>query len=102
MIKYSLEAELWKDGGQGGWHFITLPKALSEHIRMAHGRLESGWGRLRVEVSYLDSGWSTSLWYDTKAAAYLLPISAKIRNKHKLGIGDRVSVSLLIEHEILL
>ncbi|WP_420340887.1 DUF1905 domain-containing protein [Vibrio mexicanus] len=102
MIKYSLEAELWKDSGQGGWHFITFPKALSEHIRMAHGRLESGWGRLRVEVSCLDSSWSTSLWYDTKSAAYLLPISAKIRKKHKLATRDKLSVSLVIEHEILL
>jgi len=69
---------------------------------MAHGRHESGWGRLKTEAIYQDSKWSTSLWYDKKSAAYLLPLTAKIRKKHNIQLGDLVEIELLVDSDFLL
>jgi hypothetical protein len=69
---------------------------------MAHGRSESGWGRLKTEASYLDTKWSTSLWFDTKSAVYLLPLTGKIRRKYKLQVGDLVEIELKLDTDFLL
>lgn len=76
-----------------------MPDVLSKHFRMAHGRNESDWGRLKTDVRYLESQWTTSLWYDTKSAAYLLPLAAKLRKKYKLQVGMLVKIELMIHSD---
>lgn len=87
---------MWRDNIPNGWHFVTLPSALSAHIRMAHGNDESGWGRLKVKAQIAEVSWDTAIWFDTKSATYLLSVKADIRKKSQLAIGDLVLIKLKI------
>jgi hypothetical protein len=85
---------MWKYSGAAGWSFVTLPEELSNHIRMAHGTSESGWGRLKVEARIRDQVWSTSIWFDTKLSRYLLPLNKKVRDANQIQVGSKVVVQL--------
>jgi len=74
MANHSFRAKLWKYKGLGGWHFISLPKALSNKVRKQYGYSEEGWGRLKTTAKIGKSEWKTSVWYDTKSKGYLLPV----------------------------
>jgi len=92
-IKYRFEAEMWKNAGAGGWHFITLPHDISKEIRQLFQSQEEGWGRLKARAAIGKSEWKTAIWFDTKAKTYLLPVKADIRRKEKLD----TATSYLIE-----
>ncbi len=92
--KISFKNELWMHGGpgSGGWCFVTVPELLSKKIRRSHSESEEGWGRLKIRAVIGETAWETAIWFDTKHAAYLLPVKAMVRKKEKLAIGSRVSV----------
>lgn len=92
MKSCSFKAELWKH--KGGWHFITIPKPLSKKIRNSQGLNEEGWGRLKATVKIGKTKWETSIWFDSKHEAYLLPVKTDIRKKGKMETGSILSVSL--------
>ena len=93
-LEFKFTGEIWRHHGKGGWHFITLPKKLSIKIREIHQESEEGWGRLKTEATVKQTTWKTSLWFDTKAGAYLLPLKSQVRKKEKLDIGSKVVVVL--------
>ncbi len=95
-INYHFDANLWRYSGKGGWYFVTLPRSLSDHIKMAHGCSQSSWGRLKVNVTVSSDKWTTSLWYDTKLCSYLLPIKAAIRQKNLLEVDHEISINIEI------
>lgn len=100
MIRYSFRAPIWKYQGPGGWYFVTLPKATSLKIRKKHGISEEGWGRLRTVAKIGKSEWKTSIWYDSKAGGYLLPVKASVRKIEDLSEGSRVSVVIKLERNL--
>lgn len=93
-INYTFSGLVWQHNGPGGWHFISLPKALSTEIRDALRSEEEGWGRLKATATIGGSEWETAIWFDTKQQAYLLPIKGAIRDREKIKTGGTVSVSL--------
>ncbi len=95
--KYTFSAKVWKYQGKAGWYFVTLPKQLSKEIRSNRGLAEEGWGRLKTSAQLGDSKWNTSIWYDTKAKGYLLPIKSEIRKREKVELDTLVSVRLHFE-----
>ncbi len=98
--QYSAKASIWKYEGKAGWYFITLPVNLSNKIRKNHGMSEEGWGRLKALARVGETEWQTSIWYDTKAKAYLLPIKSTVRKSQKLKQGDKISVVITIRDEV--
>lgn len=76
---------------------MTLPKILSKKIRSRHGCSEEGWGRLKTSAQIRKSKWQTSIWYDTKAKGYLLPIKLEVRRVEKIAANTLVSVRLHFE-----
>lgn len=87
---------MWKYGESGGWHFISLPLALSEEIRSYHKSEEEGWGRLKVQAQINQTKWDTAIWFDTKLNRYILPLKADIRKKEKLVLESELEVRLWI------
>ena len=79
-----------------GWIFVSLPKELSKEIRENFKHLEVGWGRMKVIAKLGSSEWQTSIWFDTKQNAYLLPLKAKIRAQEKVALGEDVQVSIQV------
>jgi Domain of unknown function (DUF1905) len=93
---FKIKGTLWLYQGQGAWHFVTLPKTQSDDIRLFAFDKKSAWGSVRVNAKIGRTQWKTSLFPDTKAGAYLLPIKAEVRKKEKIGVGSAVSVVLTI------
>ncbi len=93
MLKYNLETKfyfkpkLWKYEGPAGWCFVNIPKLTAKRIRSLYSSSEEGWGRLKTTATIGTSSWKTSVWYDSKAGPYLLPIKMAVRRKEKLAIG---------------
>lgn len=96
MIRYDVKAEIWAYAGPGGWHFLTLPVDVSEGIRNVAGRRRP-WGSLRVTAIIGEACWQTSLFPDSKAGTFLLPVKAEVRRKAGVGAGDRVAVVIEID-----
>ena len=84
-------ATVWLYEGKAAWHFATLPKNLSARIRA----LKSG--SVRVTAALGGTRWKTSIFPDTKAGAYLLPIKASVREKERVRPGEEVEIALVID-----
>jgi hypothetical protein len=94
--RFVFDAKIWIYPGMAAWHFISLPKKDAAKIRVDFATKKRGWGSLPVRVKIGKSTWKTSIFPDTKAETYLLPLKAAIRKKENLGERDVVSVVLEI------
>jgi hypothetical protein len=91
---FDFKAKLWPYEGEGSWHFVTLPKSLSELIRSHFSPVRRGFGSVRVKVTVGGSQWKTSLFPSKGLGAYVLPIKASVRKSEGLKAGKSVSLSL--------
>ena len=80
--------------GPSGWHFVTLPTDVSDEIEDRTEPARVGFGSVRVEVTVGSTTWQTSLFPDTKAGAYVLPMKKPVRTAEGLEAGDPVDVRL--------
>ena len=96
MHSYDIKAKVWLYDGKAAWHFVTLPQDQSEQIRFLATHSKSAWGSIRVSAKIGATSWKTSLFPDSKARAYLLPIKAEVRRREKIKAGDTVAVKLEI------
>lgn len=95
-IKYAFSSKVWKHSGAAGWHFVSLPEALSKEIREQLKWQEEGWGRLKATAKIGQSEWDTAIWFDGKQKTYLLPLKAEIRKKENLKTGDTKHIEIWI------
>jgi hypothetical protein len=93
-LNLTFSAELWMYHGKGAWYFLTLPKEDFEQIKFLSSQHQRGWGSVRVTASIGQTTWSTSVFPDTKAGAYLLPVKAEVRKKEQIEVGNIVTVTL--------
>ena len=92
-MTFEFEGELWLWPGDAAWVFITVPQDLSDEILDAAPRT-GGFGSVKVKVTLGGSTWQTSLFPDSKQAAYVLPIKKAIRTAESVGVGDTTAVRL--------
>lgn len=92
MMKLNASLWLWS-GGQGSWHFITVPEAQSAEIRAAAFAGPRGFGSVRVEARIGDVSWRTSV-FPQKSGGYILPVKADVRRRAMIAAGDDVTVFL--------
>ena len=94
MIRVTGPVWLWS-GGQGSWHFLTVPEEQSDDIR-AHGLAHrGGFGSVKVEARINGISWRTSV-FPQKTGGYILPVKASVRRDAAIAAGDQVSVELEI------
>jgi hypothetical protein len=97
VIRYPFKAKVWRAEVAAAWHFVTLPQDTSKQIRAVAGGLMNAIGSLRVTAKIGKTAWKTSVFADTKAGAFVLPLKADVRRKEKLAAGDEVAVSVEID-----
>ena len=97
MSEVRFKAQLWRYSGEAGWCFVTAPKAASESLRRLSKGLRNAFGSVRVRAMIGQTAWRTSVFFDSKADAYLLPVKAEVRRKERIAPGDVVDVALEIE-----
>lgn len=95
--RYDFTAKLWRAKAAAAWHFVTAPGDLSKQIRTIAGAKLNAFGSLRVTAAIGDTSWKSSLFFDTKADAFLLPVKAEVRRKAGVSVGDEVNVAVVIE-----
>lgn len=96
--RFEFRAKLWRyPGDNAAWHFLTVPKLKSKQIRALSQGLRNAFGSLRVIATIGKTSWRTSVFADTKAGAFLLPVKAEVRKKEKIVHGDTVAIVLEIE-----
>lgn len=98
MKPYRFSARLWRWPGNAAWHFITVPKKESLHIKESVPQ-KRGFGSVPVQVSVGESVWNTSVFPDSRSGTYLLPMKRAIRSAEGIDEGDTVSVSLVVRRE---
>ncbi len=83
-------------GETANWHFLTIPKNISTELKETYKGMTKGFGSLPVKVTIGKTTWETSVFPDTKAGTYLLPIKAKVRSAEDLYVDERVDFSFSI------
>ena len=100
-LDFDFTAELWEwhaqgDTRGGSWHFVTLPKDISEDIKTFTRHNKTGFGSVRVKVTVGETAWNTSLFPSKERSAYLLPIKEAVRTAENLGKGKMVKASISV------
>ena len=95
MFEILFRSTLWLYEGAGAWYFVTVPADLSARIHAAARGKARAWGSLPVTARIGGTRWKTSVFWDRKRAAYLLPVKAAVRAKEQLRAGDLPEVMLV-------
>lgn len=94
--EHEIDAEVWVHAGDAPWHFVTLPHDVADEIRARAEGEHRPFGSVPVQATIGSTTWSTSLFADTKAASYLLPVKAEVRRRERIAAGDRVRVRVAL------
>jgi hypothetical protein len=94
-VTFRFPAALWR-WPKGNWHFVTLPFDVSDEIDESASSARVGFGSVRVEVTIGATTWSTSVFPDTTAEAFVLPIKRAVRDAEGIDAGDEVNVELRV------
>jgi hypothetical protein len=95
MVQHVFRARVWEHspGDPGSWHFLTVPAELTEDLTLEAG-LRTGFGSIRVEVSVGHTTWRTSVFPDSVAGTFVLPLRKQVRRAEDLRAGDTCEVTL--------
>ncbi len=92
--EYAITGNVWLYQGAGAWHFVTIPKIISDEIKVRYSDLIRGWGSLRVNVTVGKTRWATSIFFDKESSCYILPIKAAVRKVEGIVVDRNVSFIL--------
>lgn len=97
-MTYEFDAELWlwKARQADSWTFVSLPPDMADEVLDLAGPVARGFGSLRVEVSVGSTVWRTSIFPDSSAKTYVLPVKKAVRKAEGVQAGDEVHVHLRI------
>jgi hypothetical protein len=94
---FIIKAKVWRWPGDGGWHFVTLDKKLSEGIRKIYTR-----GFVKIEAKVGKTAWNTSLFPHmvnkkvSKQIEYLLCINKKLMKAEGIFAGDEIKINIKV------
>lgn len=98
---YTFKDKLWLYPTQkAAWHFVSVPKDISEDILFHFSHVQKGWGSYKVSVQIGETIWKTSIFPDRKSGTFLLPIKKSVRDAEKIQKSDSVSVAITVSDTI--
>lgn len=92
MKSFVVDGKVWRWPGLGGWHFVYVPKELTEKIKKVGKTYGSGF--VKIEAKIGKSSWSTALFPHKKEGIFLISIKQSIRKKESIFEGDLVKVKI--------
>ncbi|SFN81968.1 DUF1905 domain-containing protein [Mycetocola miduiensis] len=92
-MKVSFTAPLWEWDARAAWYFVTVPAEQSDDVR-DRPRMPRGFGAVKVRATVGGSTWDTSVFPDSSAGSYILPVKKAVREAEGIGEGDPVEVRL--------
>lgn len=99
-LKIEVESEVWLYPGEGGWHFVDIPKKQSNFLKENFGLSGRGFGSIPVEVELGKSSWLTSIFPSKKRGVYILPLKKAIRKKEGIELKKKIKFNLLVKTQI--
>lgn len=103
--KYKVRSEVWlyvpvrvsaSESRSGLWHFASLSRKQSEEVTKKFGHKKRGWNSFPVLVTLGKTKWNTSIFFDKREGAYILPLKAEVRKKEGVYKGDKINFSIEI------
>jgi Domain of unknown function (DUF1905) len=91
---YRFRTAVWKWQGDSAWHFATVPFDVSDEIEARTAHVRHGFGSVKVRARIGSTTWTTSVFPDTKAEAYVLPVKAAVRKAEGIATGAEVDLEL--------
>ena len=92
MKSFEVKGKVWRYQGEGAWHFVYVPKDLSQRIKDAtRNKKKVGFHFIRVKATIGKTSWTTTL-FPTKDGPYLIAIKADVRHKEGIAEGDSVKI----------
>ena len=95
-LEETFRAKVLAQESTGAWHFVTLPKTLSQRIRTLTTGERKPFGSFHVKATTGATPWETSLFVDTKRDAFVLPVKANVRKLEKIALGDTIEVTVTL------
>jgi hypothetical protein len=95
MKRFLFRAKVWIYPGVGGWHFVYVPKKLSNQIRGLKHTTKVARGYIRIKATIKKTSWETTL-FPAREGIYLLAIKAAVRKKEGIFDGDTVSLAVTL------
>lgn len=93
-MELSFSGEIWYWRGPSPFHFVTVPMKQGELIKEIAAGVTYGWGVIPVTAKIGATEWTTSLF--PKEGSYAVPIKNLVRTKEKIGVDDKVTITLKI------
>lgn len=87
---------LWEARRADRWTFVSLPTDVADEILDVAGPAERGFGSLRVEVRLGTTTWRTSVFPDSTAKTYVLPVKKAVRTAEGVEAGDTARLTLTL------
>lgn len=98
--KFEFKSKVMRYHGEGAWYFVTLPKVMSDDIKLLSVDNTVGFGYVRVQVAVGRTIWNTTL-FPSKEGRYYLAIKASVRKSENIADGDTIQGSIeLISHNL--
>ena len=93
-MNYSFKTVIWIYGGEGAWHFATVPSEISSEIKEISAPIKRSFGSVKIIANIGKSTWQTSLFPDGKTGCYILPIKKSIRLVENLEANKLASIKI--------
>jgi hypothetical protein len=90
------DTEVMRFDAPGGWHCVFLPPDAVAEARF-FGRANA-LGAIAVRARIGAAEIKTALFPDKRRDSFLLPLKASLRRSENIKKGDRITVTLLVDH----
>ena len=78
--------------GFGGWVYVVVPTKYTKELKARR----RAWGMYPITAYVGGTSWKTKLMMK-KGGDFFIALKATIRNKEKIVVGDRVTISFKLE-----
>ena len=93
-MEFSFSGEMWHWRGPSPFHFVSMPRQMSDELKEDAARLSYGWGAIAVECRSGDVEWRTSIF--PKDGRFIVPIKNAVRFALEVEVGDEIEIDLKI------
>jgi len=94
-VDLSFDGDVWYWRGPSPWHFVRVPRDVSEALEASAALVTYGWGMVPVTARIGRTEWPTSLF--PKDGRYFVPLRTSVRRAEILELGDVVTVHLHVD-----
>jgi hypothetical protein len=94
IVEFEAELWIWDARRDENWTFVSLPVEAASEIREVTGAHRRGFGSVRVRATIGGSAWTTSIFPDSTAGTFVLPVKKAVRAAERIEAGDTAAVTV--------